>query len=544
MRSHPTLNQRTIAHIVNMNASRVFSVTIGLASLVSCAPPPEYTKNKPLAPLTVAETPTNAIAPDGKYISWEEHLIDAEDVNGGIPIRGGDGIALTDLDQDGYQDFITAQEDSNHLRVAYGSHDPDQWALRTIAEGSIVAAIEDVAVGDLNGDGWPDIVAACEEAHLVYFENPGPHARDEEWKSLILPFSENRGSWLRVFIADMNGDGTLDLTAANKGTSDLVRSEAGQPNSHPTSLILLDGPALDPASWHEQVLYSRDVPNTALPFDFNGDGRLDVLAAERLNTRMVIIQNEGTDENGKLITSTWPIEIVAAFDTPEGWHGASNAFQADIADLNHDGRPDIVVSVTEIVKGEPLTLPSVLGWLEQPESLSQPWTYHRIGDTLPDPVIGIHLTDIDGDGDMDVLTGGYSGLNVLAGTYSGAARDHDDESVTAASSVGRIAWFENPGDAENTWTRHDISRRVRGMYDMFITRDMDGDGDLDIIAPRGNSGQYDGLFWLEQIRSAQPQPAFTLARKQESKSLPLPPEDWISVYNRSETYIAPNKDKH
>lgn len=541
MKPRLTLWQRTRAQLAETSTATVLIAAITMLGLESCAAAP--IESASTAPPTVADTLTQAKAPDGMFISWREHLIDAEDVNGGIPIRGGDGIALADLDQDGYPDFVTAQEDSNHLRVAFGSDDPDQWALRTIAEGSMVAAIEDVAAGDLNGDGWPDIVAACEEAHLAYFENPGPDARDHEWKSLIIPLSKDRGSWLRIFIADINGDGTPDLTAANKGTADLVRSESGTPDSHPTSLITLQGPPLDPASWNEQVLYSHDVPNTALPFDFNGDGRLDVLAAERLKARMVIILNDGTDANGKLITSTWPINIAAPFGAPDGWHGAANAFQADIADLNQDGRPDLVVSVRESVEGEPLTLPSVLGWLEQPGSLAQPWIYHRIGDTLPDPAIGIHLADIDGDGDLDVLSGGYSGLNVLAGTYSGAARDHDDESVTAASSVGRIAWFENPGEAVGAWTRHDISRRVRGMYDMFLMRDMDGDGDLDIVAPRGNSGQYDGLFWLEQIRSPAPRPAFTPARKSESKPLPLPPADWISVYNRAETYIAPNKVK-
>lgn len=63
---------------------------------------------------------------------------------------------MADLDGDGFMDVVTAQEDSNHLRVAYGSADPDVWVLRTIAEGAVVAAIEDVAAGDLNGDGWPD----------------------------------------------------------------------------------------------------------------------------------------------------------------------------------------------------------------------------------------------------------------------------------------------------------------------------------------------------------------------------------------------------
>ena len=166
---------------------------------------------------------------------------------------------------------------------------------------------------------------------------------------------------------------------------------------------------------------------------------------------------------------------------------------------------------------------------------------HRIGNTLPDWVIGIHVTDIDGDGDEDVVTGGYSGINIIDGAYSGASRDFDDPSVTAASSVGRIAWFENPDSVDDKWTRHDVSRRAQGMFDMFASRDVDGDGDIDLISTRGNSGQYDGVFWLEQVRSIVPAPSFTPARAVESRALPLPPDNWLEIYDREQTFIAPDK---
>ncbi|HCA37480.1 MAG TPA: VCBS repeat-containing protein, partial [Gammaproteobacteria bacterium] len=69
---------------------------------------------------------------------------------------------------------------------------------------------------------------------------------------------------------------------------------------------------------------------------------------------------------------------------------------------------------------------------------------------------------------------------------------------------------------------HDISRRVRGMFDKFMARDLDNDGDLDFIGTRGNSYPYDGVFWLEQVRSDEPRAAFQRARAQESNEMPLP----------------------
>jgi hypothetical protein len=233
---------------------------------------------------------------------------------------------------------------------------------------------------------------------------------------------------------------------------------------------------------------------------------------------------------------------VPGFDTGPDWRALSGAFQAVFADLDRDGRKDLIVNVVEDRgTGKPGYGTSALGWLRQPADLENSWTYFRIGSTLPDVVIGISMADIDGDGDLDAITGGYSGLNIFAGGYSGASRDRDDPRVTPASTVGRIAWFENPGDPRLTWRRHDVSRRVRGMYDGFIPRDMDGDGDIDFIATRGNSGEFDGVFWLEQVRSDKPQAAFTPARAQESRALPLPPENWRELYDKEVTFVAPNK---
>jgi hypothetical protein len=109
----------------------------------------------------------------------------------------------------------------------------------------------------------------------------------------------------------------------------------------------------------------------------------------------------------------------------------------------------------------------------------------------------------------------------MTGGYSGGARDADnDRSPTAVS--GRLAWYENPGDMTKPWIRHDISRRRRGMFDQFVPRDMDRDGDLDFVTTRGNSSNYDGVLWLEQVRTPQPAPSFKQARDKDSPEIPLP----------------------
>ena len=109
----------------------------------------------------------------------------------------------------------------------------------------------------------------------------------------------------------------------------------------------------------------------------------------------------------------------------------------------------------------------------------------------------------------------------MSGAYSRSGRAADAE-VEPDTPLGRLSWFENPGDLDGEWTRHDISRRKRGMFDKFIARDMDDDGDVDFVGTRGNSAQYDGVFWLEQVRTEEPVAAFAQARDAESEQMPLP----------------------
>jgi hypothetical protein len=49
--------------------------------------------------------------------------------------------------------------------------------------------------------------------------------------------------------------------------------------------------------------------------------------------------------------------------------------------------------------------------------------------------------------------------------------------------------------------------------------DLDQDGNLDFVTTRGNSSPYDGVLWLEQVRSEVPLPSFQQAREADSPEL-------------------------
>ena len=298
--------------------------------------------------------------------------------------------------------------------------------------------------------------------------------------------TEGRGSYIRVFLADFDGDGKPEAAAPNKGAQSPGPGDYAV--SNPVSIYYFDGDPLEGASWDEVILGYYSVPQNAEPVDLDSDGDLDIVVGTRGEQRLIWFENLGT---GQLEFREHAIGI----------NGTRMAgFTLEYTDLNGDGRLDIIGAS-----------PNGLSWIEQPARLGDAWNAHFIGTFNPDSMTGMEVADIDGDGDMDVM----------AGSYSRGDRQNDSD-VAIDSPLGRLGWFENPGDATAEWHRHDISRRKRGMFDKFIARDADGDGDIDFFGTRGNGAPYDGVYWLEQLRSSSAAPAFIRARSEESEEVALP----------------------
>lgn len=449
--------------------------------------------------LPVASRLTEARSEEGRYISWKEHRIDDVGISG-VPISGSDGLVMGDLDLDGYPDIVSLHESDTeydgvskgHIRIAFGTSDPDRWVNITLAEGPEAGAAEDADIADVNGDGFPDIIAACELEHLIYFQNPGKNIRSGNWERVIPEITANRGSFIRVFFADFDKDGKLEVVAPNKGSQSGARAK----KDNPISWFEIKGDMLDGSAWIEHELARLNVPENSRPVDLDGDGDLDILGGSRTDGRILWFENMGTDP---ISFKEHPIN---AFEKGEPY--PITGVNVDFYDFNKDSRLDIVVYHS------PRKMK--FGWIEQPANFEDPWELHPIGVVQPDNLIGVVVADINDDGDPDIMTG----------TYSGSPRDHDGEDKTVNDRLGRLAWFEHPGDPSGVWIRHDISRRIRGMFDKFIPIDLDADGDMDFVSTRGNSNPFDGVFWLEQVRTDKPVARFTPARASESREMGLP----------------------
>jgi FG-GAP-like repeat/FG-GAP repeat len=236
-------------------------------------------------------------------------------------------VVSADINGDGLPDLVFADlsASGNAIVMLQNAATPGQFmAPLDLATGAMTTS---VAIGDLNGDGKPDIVATSYDSNgnngqvTIFFQSattPGTFAAGVTFPAGAQPQA--------VRIADVNGDGLPDLIVANRGPGSDGTGSAG------VSVLLQN--SATPGTFLAPVTYST--PPGAIDVavgDLNSDGKPDLVVA-----------SIGPSPSGAVSVLLQSATTAGTFGTATTYLGYGQPLSVAIGDLNGDGHPDIAVA--------------------------------------------------------------------------------------------------------------------------------------------------------------------------------------------------------
>lgn len=439
-------------------------------------------------------------------------------VDSGSPGANPWGKAAADLNDDQYLDLIVGNHGEHSLTVYYGP----SWAKDILVSGQAFAT--DVEIADINGDGQLDIVTITDE-QLLWFRSPywtqnviaqrefhdiqladldadgriDVVARDQsafggDGDRVWIYYQQDANQWAQNSYAVPSGEGLALGDLNQDGRLDIVVNSEWLENA--------GGRSWTAHRYSESWLW----PNTVIALgDLNGDGLEDILLTPSelagQQYRVSWFENIG---HAKQI---WPEHVID--DNVEAvLHSAA------IGDVDLDGDHDVLVAAMH--QGENPDLVTVY----ISDNNGRDWSRRTVDN------IGSHgakFVDVDGDGDLDIFGANWEGANQeifvwenltcpnheetwirheIDGQRPGAkapfveAADLDNDGQLDVISGGY--WYKNPGDINSDWRRISLGT---DQPDLVKTMDLDHDGDVDVLV-LVNAAEGKEFRWLQNTGGA------------------------------------------
>jgi len=315
--------------------------------------------------------------------------------------------AVGDIDGDGFPDALVASAQAGYGFYWYRYPDWNKYTIVPPGTGFTT----DMQVGDVDGDGDLDAIIpkGWDKGQSVFwYENPRPSGdpATDTW----IEHSIGAAPAHDVEVGDINNDGKLDVVVRDGRTTVFIQNT--------------------PTSWTRNEISTRPIEGTALG-DIDNDGDLDIA----INGYWL----ENPLPGGNPATSGWNEYTITT-----SWPTYSGSL---ITDLNGDGRADVVLSPSEGT--------GRFSWFEGPASpRGGSWTEHSI-DTSAEYMHTFEAADMDLDGDLDLIT----------------------SEMLQSQNPDEVSVYINEGGA-SSWTHQVVA--TTGSHNLRVA-DIGSDGDMDIV---------------------------------------------------------------
>lgn len=345
-------------------------------------------------------------------------------------LNGACSIHATDVNGDSIVDVICAGWDAS--TIAWWQNDggsPITWERHNITTNFPGAC--DVFAIDIDNDNDTDVLGAAWTGNeIAWWENDG--SDPPQWTKHTLDANFNDAH--EVHAADIDNDNDIDVLGASAA-------------NHEIALWLNDGNI--PITWTKQKIDSTFYgARSVYAVDINGDNIKDVVGAAFLTHQITWWHNDGN------IPINWTEYAIS--DTFNGAH------MVYACDLDGDTDNDVVAAGY---------YENAIIWWRNDGSTPVEWTEFPV-DLAFSGALGVYATDMDGDGDNDVLG--------------------------AAESAADITLWLNIGFEPIQWTEQTINGAYYGAWPIYAT-DVDGDDDVDVLA---TSSSLHRVNWWENTSAS------------------------------------------